>query len=101
MLTTRILTEFLGSFFFIGTIIATSEPIPAAVALLAAIYFGGKFSGGHFNPAVSTAFLAQGTISPVTWISYVIAQILGGLVAFFWIRYAARTERVVITAAKM
>jgi aquaporin Z len=100
MYSTRILVEFLGSFFFIGAVVATSQPIPAAVALLAAIYFGGKFSGGHFNPAVSTAFLARGTITARTWLGYVVAQILGGLLAYLWISYAERTERIVITAAK-
>ena len=97
----RLLTEFLGSFFFIGTIIATGEAIPAAVALLAAIYFGGKISGGHFNPAVSTAFLAKGTISLRTWLGYVIAQVVGGVLAYVWISYASRTERSILTGAKV
>ena len=100
MYLTRVLTELLGSFFFIGTILATGEAIPAAVALLAAIFFGGKISGGHFNPAVSTAFLAKGTITPRTWLGYVLAQLLGGLLAFAWIRYASLTERMVVTGAK-
>jgi aquaporin Z len=100
MFPTRLLTEFLGSFFFIGTIIATGEALPAAVALLAAIYFGGKISGGHYNPAVSTAFLAKGTITPRTWIGYVVAQVLGALLALYWVTFSSNTERIVITAAK-
>lgn len=101
MYTTRLLTELLGSFFFIGAIMLTGEPIAAAVALLAAIYFGGKISGGHFNPAVTTAFLARGTITVRTWLGYVLAQLLGGLLAYYWIAYASGTERVVLTAAKI
>lgn len=97
---TRLLTELIGSFFFIGTVIITGEAIPAALGLLTAIYFGGKISGGHFNPAVSTAMLAKGTISVPTWIGYVIAQVLGGLLALAWATFATRTERTLLTAAK-
>lgn len=101
MFATRLLTELLGSFFFVGTILATGQPVPAAIALLAAIYFGGRISGGHYNPAVSTAFLAKGTITPRTWLGYVCMQVLGALLAFAWVTYAARTERTVVTAAKV
>jgi aquaporin Z len=100
MFVTRVLTELIGSFFFIGTILMSGEALPVAVALLAAIYFGGKVSGGHFNPAVSTAMLAKGTISFRTWLGYVIAQILGGLVALAWVLFASKTERAVVTGAK-
>lgn len=101
MLLTRVLTEFLGSFFFIGTILITGEAIPAALGLLTAIYFGGKISGGHFNPAVSTAFFAKGTISLPTWLCYMVAQVLGAMVALLWVKYASKSnERAVVTAAK-
>jgi aquaporin Z len=99
-LLTRFLTEVIGSFFFIGTILVTGEPIPAAIALLTAIYFGGKVSGGHFNPAVSTAFLIKGTISGVTWLAYIIAQIIGALMALAWVRFSSPTSRTVVTASK-
>ncbi len=79
-----ILTEFIGTFIFLAVILTTGQAIPIALALGTAIYFGGATSGGHFNPAVSTMMLAKGAISIETWISYVIAQVLGGLVALLW-----------------
>jgi aquaporin Z len=100
-LVVRFITELLGSFFFIGTILATGEPIPSALALLVAIYFGGKISGGHFNPAVSTAFLAKGTISVPTWAGYIVAQVIGALLALAWVRYTSQTRRALVSGAKL
>lgn len=76
-----VLAEFIGTFFFLSCILATGQPVPIAIGLLAAIYFGGQLSGGHFNPAVSTMFLAKGTISSRQYVLYVLAQILGALAA--------------------
>lgn len=101
MYVTRLITELIGSFFFIGTILVTGEAIPAALGLLTAIYFGGKISGGHFNPAVSTAMWANGKISTATLLGYVIVQIIGGLIALAWVKYAGRTERTVVTGSKV
>ena len=79
-----LLVEFIGTFVFLSVILAVGEPIPIVVALLAAIYFGGRISGGHFNPAISTMFLVKGTIGLEKYIGYVLAQILGGLVALMF-----------------
>jgi aquaporin Z len=88
-----IFVEVVGTFFFLSVILsvvadgatnpvaAALGPIAIAVGLLAAIYFGGKISGGHYNPAVSIMMLAKGNIDSVTAISYIIAQIIGGLSA--------------------
>lgn len=79
-----LLTEFIGTFVFLAVILTVGQPIPIVVALLAAIYFGGSISGGHFNPAVSTMMMVKGSLSTEKYIGYVIAQILGGLVALLW-----------------
>jgi len=47
--------------------------------LLAAIYFGGSISGGHFNPAVSIMMFVKGNLPADMTILYIIAQITGGL----------------------
>ncbi len=39
----------------------------------------GPLSGAHFNPAVTLAFLLRREISPRDALSYVIAQVLGGI----------------------
>ena len=88
-----VIVEIIGTFFFLSVILsvvadgATSPfaaalgPIAIAVGLLAAIYFGGKISGGHYNPAVSIMMLVKGNIDTGTAVSYIIAQIIGGLSA--------------------
>jgi|UniRef100_A0A6C0LHM0 aquaporin Z len=81
-----LIVEILGTFIFLSIILsAVAEssygPIAIAVGLLAAIYFGGKISGGHYNPAVSIMMLFKGNISLSTAIGYIIAQITGGLLA--------------------
>ena len=79
-----VLGEFIGTFFFLLVILMVGEPIPIAIGLLASIYAFGGLSGGHFNPAVSTMMVVKGDIDTVTYGAYVVAQILGGLCAFFF-----------------
>jgi aquaporin Z len=81
-----IVTEFLGTFFFLSVILATGEAIPIGAALAVAIFFGGKVSGGHFNPAVSTMMLVKGSIPVEKYLAYVIAQVLGGIIALFFFK---------------
>lgn len=88
-----LLAEMLGTFLFFSVILTTVSndinnssasflaSIAIAVGLLAAIYFGGKFSGGHFNPAVSIVMFFKGNIPLMTAIGYIISQIIGGLLA--------------------
>jgi aquaporin Z len=80
----KIFGEFIGTFVFLSVILATGEAIPIAIALAASIYFCGHLTGGHFNPAVSTMFFAKGSITWELWTFYVVAQVLGGLVALLW-----------------
>lgn len=82
----KILSEVLGTFFFLSVILATGEAIPIALALAAAIFFTAKISGGHLNPAVSVMMFAKGTIDAVTLATYVIAQVIGGLLALVFYR---------------
>lgn len=76
--------EFIGTFVFLLVILVVGQPIPIVIGLLAAILAFGNLSGGHMNPAVSTMMLAKGDIDVMTYIMYIIAQILGGLAALLW-----------------
>lgn len=78
----RELVEFIGTFFFILTIVMTGNPIAIAAMLMAWVYIGGFVSGGHYNPAVSLAAALRGKLSWTHLPSYWIAQILGGFAAF-------------------
>jgi aquaporin Z len=84
----KLLTEFIGTFLFLSVIILTGEAIPIAIALGAVIFFGAKISGGNYNPAVSTMLFAKGDLDSVTFIGYVISQILGAICALLWYNFA-------------
>lgn len=51
------------------------------VGLFAALHLAGAVSGGHFNPAVTIAALADRRIDVVNAVSYIVAQVVGGIVA--------------------
>lgn len=92
MNTKAVLVEFLGTFFFLSIILSTVAepsfgPIAIAAGLLAAIYFGGKISGGHFNPAVSIMMFIKGNIQGDLAIVYISAQIIGALSALILNNY--------------
>jgi aquaporin Z len=81
-----VIAEFVGTFFFLSIILnAVADPaygpIAIAVGLLAAIYFGGKVSGGHYNPAVSIMMYVKGKLAGDLTALYIAAQILGALTA--------------------
>jgi aquaporin Z len=87
-----LIVEIIGTFIFFSIILsAVAEssygPIAIAVGLLAAIYFGGKISGGHYNPAVSIMMFFKGSLSLPTMIGYIIAQIAGALLALLMNSY--------------
>ena len=75
------IAEFLGTFFFLSIILRIGEAIPIAVGLLAAIYFGGSISGGHFNPAVSVMMYLNDALPLMELPLYIIAQVFGGVIA--------------------
>ena len=76
------LIEFIGTFIFLYVIAATGEPIAITVALLAMIYFGGKISGGAFNPAVSFLLYLKDEISTNKLFGYIVVQLLGAFLAY-------------------
>ena len=73
------IVEFLGTFIFLSVIMATGQPILVALALLLVVLLGASISGGHFNPAVSVMFWANGALSNGKLAGYIVAQVLGGL----------------------
>lgn len=79
-----LISECLGTALFFSCILAYGEPIPIVVGLLAAIYAFGKISGGHFNSAVSFMMFLKGDINFQKFIFYVIAQLIGAIIALSW-----------------
>jgi aquaporin Z len=84
----KLLTEFIGTFIFLSVILVSGEAIPIAIALAAVIFFAAKISGANVNPAISIMMFAKGDMDMLTTVGYIIAQVLGGLVALVFYKAA-------------
>ena len=80
----KYLVEFIGTFIFLSVILTSGEAFPIGLALTTAIFFGGKVSGGNYNPAVSTMMFLKHKLNTSDYVGYVVAQILGGICAYFF-----------------
>ena len=83
----KYLTELIGTFFLVLTIGLTvvggvaMAPLAIGCSLMIMVYMGGHVSGAHYNPAVSLAVMMRGKLEPIEFIPYVVAQLLGALLA--------------------
>lgn len=66
-----------------GGYLAVSTPVTAGLTLGLIVYMFGAISGAHVNPAVTIGLASIGKIKPKEAGFYVIAQVTGGLLAFF------------------
>jgi aquaporin Z len=91
-LTSRLIAEVFGTFVLVFGVIGTALfagksvgflgiALAVGLAVLTAAYAVGHISGGHFNPAVTLGAAAAGRMRWADVVPYIIAQILGGLVA--------------------
>ena len=92
----KVVAELLGTFLFftigylsVAAFSASSVPVPGllvvpfsfGLGLLAAIFAFGHISGGHFNPAVTVAMVLDKRTTPIDAVGYIVAQILGAILA--------------------
>ncbi len=86
----KYLVEFIGTFFFVLTIVCVVNgiadgnflaPLAIGSALMIMVYAGGHISGGHYNPAVSLAALMRGAMPSSDVVGYMVSQSLGAIVA--------------------
>ncbi len=76
------LVEFLGTFFLVLTVgLSGGDPLAIGAVLMVMVYIGGHLSGGHYNPAVSTAVWLRGRLQTRKLLPYFLAQIAGGFAA--------------------
>lgn len=76
--------EYIGTFFFVLSIFASGgNPLIIGASLALVLFLIASISGGHIHPAVSFAKYMDGTLRPVDLLSYIVAQILGGISAFY------------------
>jgi aquaporin Z len=79
--------EFIGTFFLVFTVgmaVATAgnlAPLAIGAVLMVMVFAGGHVSGGHYNPAVSTAVFVRGKMTSNECGAYIVAQVLAALVA--------------------
>jgi aquaporin Z len=113
----KLIAEFVGTFGLLlsvtGAAVFTfglagdvsSRVLLIALALgfgvLGMVYAFGDISGAHLNPAVTVGFLAAGRIKARDAISYIIAQVLGGIVAVLVIAGIAYGSSTLWTSAQL
>ena len=74
--------EFIGTFLLAGVILAASgQPLFVLFGLMAVVLTIGGLSGAHLNPALTIGALATRRINLVRAVCYVVAQVLGALMA--------------------
>jgi aquaporin Z len=83
----KIGVEFIGTFFLVFTVgmaVKTAgqfAPLAIGSVLMVMVFAGGHVSGGHYNPAVSTAVLLRGKMTPREYVPYFVTQIVAGVIA--------------------
>ena len=75
----KYLVEFVGTFLLLTIIGFFKNPLIIGIGLSILIYLGAKFSGAHYNPAVSISFYLKKTISLRTCIKYIFFQVSGAI----------------------
>ena len=94
--------EIIGSFIFIAVILnltTTDNGVVAAlcigITLSVVVWFSMNASLGAMNPAVTLALFLRGNIDGTTSIAYVVAQLLGAVLAFVWWKNTAGAKKLV------
>ena len=92
----KLVAEFLGTFWLVfggcgSAVLAAAFPTLGIGFVGVALAFGltvvtmayavGHISGGHFNPAVTVGLFAGGRVPASSVIPYIVAQVVGGIVA--------------------
>jgi aquaporin Z len=107
----KLVVEFVGMFLFVFTVgMATNQagagalaPLAIGSILMVMVFAGGHVSGGHFNPAVSTAVFLRGRMAADEFGAYVATQFVAAVVAGLVVRYVGgrEVEAAVASAGKM
>jgi aquaporin Z len=109
----KYITELIGTFFLVFTVgmcVVTPPagllgPIAIGSVLMVMIYAGGHISGGHYNPAVTTAVAVRNRMPASDVVPYVVAQLLGAGIASIMVYYlkgtGAASEGMIDLSAKI
>lgn len=91
----KYLVELVGTFFLVFTVgctvigngAGTLAPLAIGSALMVMVFAGGHISGGHYNPAVTLGVWLRGKCETKNVAPYMIAQILGAVLAALAVKY--------------
>lgn len=78
-----LLSEFVGTFLLVTSILFTGNWLIIGLTLAGVIYITGNTSGGHMNPAVSIAMYLKGAINIAQCLGYSLSQVLGASIALY------------------
>jgi len=105
----RLATEFIGMFLFLFTVGmatesanhagATLAPLAIGSVLMVMVFAGGHVSGGHYNPAVSTAVLIRGRMKVHEYLAYIATQFVAAALAGLLVRGIGGKEATAATAS--
>jgi aquaporin Z len=96
----KLVVEFVGMFLFVFTVgMATNKagagalaPLAIGSVLMVMVFAGGHVSGGHFNPAVSTAVYLRGRMAQNELVAYLVTQFVAAVLAGLAVRYVGGHE---------
>ena len=87
----KLAVEFIGMFLFVFTVGMATEsanksgailaPLAIGSVLMVIVFAGGHVSGGHYNPAVSTAVWLRGKIKANEYVAYMATQFVAAALA--------------------
>jgi len=87
----KLAVEFIGMFLFVFVVGMATEsanksgavlaPIAIGSVLMVMVFAGGHVSGGHYNPAVSTAVMIRGKLKANEYLAYIVTQFAAAALA--------------------
>jgi aquaporin Z len=87
----KLAVEFIGMFLFVFTVGMATEsanksgallaPLAIGSVLMVLVFAGGHVSGGHYNPAVSTAVFLRGKLKANEYGAYLVTQFVAAALA--------------------
>ena len=88
----KLAVELIGTFFLMLTVgMATATagalaPLAIGSVLMVMVFAGGHISGGHYNPAISTAVLLRGKLARREYLPYIATQAVAAILAGLLVR---------------
>ena len=78
-----VILEFIGTFLLAaGVIISQGQPFGVMFILMSIVLLAGGISGAHVNPLITVGAWATRRINTIKALFYIVAQVLGAMVAF-------------------